>query len=71
MTTVLSLLFVFTSFFVSINGHGYLIDPPARSSAWLVDQSFRQCCTYHNHMEMFCGGTQQQWAVHGAFITKL
>jgi len=50
---------------VSIYGHGYLLDPVARSSAWLVDQSFKQCCTYSNHMEMFCGGIQHQWNAHG------
>lgn len=62
---MLSLLVVFTSCFISIYGHGYLYDPPARSTAWLVDSSFKQCCTYPNHMEMFCGGTQHQFGVNG------
>ncbi|CAM4892243.1 unnamed protein product [Rotaria socialis] len=65
MITMLGLLYVFTSCFASIYGHGYLLDPVARSSAWLVDQSFKQCCTYPNHMEMFCGGTQHQWNTQG------
>ncbi|CAF0739159.1 unnamed protein product [Rotaria sordida] len=45
-------------------GVGIVYYPVARSSGWLVDQSFKQCCTYSNHMEMFCGGTQLQWNVH-------
>ncbi|CAF1289427.1 unnamed protein product [Adineta ricciae] len=65
MNTILRISFFLTYCFTAISGHGYLINPPARSSAWLVDQSFRQCCTYSNHMEMFCGGTQHQWATHG------
>jgi len=41
------------------------LDPVARSSAWLVDSSFKDCCTYSNHMEMFCGGINHQWNQHG------
>ncbi len=47
-----------------IDGHGYLADPPARSSAWLFDKDFSKCCRYYNHLEMSCGGTYQQWAVN-------
>jgi len=67
MTMMLGLLFFLTSCLVSIDGHGYLLDPAARSSAWLVDQSFRQCCTYTNHMAMSCGGLQHQWTTNGCF----
>ena len=49
-----------------ISGHGYLADPPARSSAWLFDQSFADCCTYHDHIQMFCGGMYRQWTVNGS-----
>lgn len=62
------LLGVFLSlsiYIVSVHSHGYLLDPVARSSAWLVDPTFRQCCTYSNHMEMFCGGIQHQWNSQG------
>ena len=51
----------------SIDGHGYLFDPVARSSAWLVDESFKQCCTYEGHMEMYCGGVGHQWNSNGSF----
>ena len=44
--------------------HGYLADPPARSSAWLFDDDFKACCKYFNHNEMFCGGTHRQWTVN-------
>jgi len=64
MTALLGLLCFLVSCLVSVNGHGYLLDPVARSTAWMVDQSFKQCCTYSNHMEMFCGGLQSQWNVH-------
>ncbi len=50
---------------ISIDGHGYLFEPVARSSAWLVDSSFRECCTWPQHMEMFCGGLGHQWRVNG------
>jgi hypothetical protein len=61
-------LFVFFSFYlISINGHGYLFEPIARSSAWLVDPSFKTCCTYSGHMEMFCGGVGHQWNTNGCF----
>lgn len=53
------------SFFLACHGHGYLADPPARSSAWLFDSDFVECCSYYNHMEMFCGGTYYQWIVNG------
>ncbi|CAF3466509.1 unnamed protein product [Rotaria socialis] len=46
-------------------GHGYLADPPARSSAWLMDRDFRACCTYYEHTQMFCGGINHQWSVNG------
>lgn len=48
-----------------IHGHGYLADPLARSSAWLFDQSFADCCTYHDHLQMSCGGMHRQWSVNG------
>jgi len=43
------------------NEHGYLIEPPSRSSAWLVDEDFNECCQYFDHAEMFCGGKRNQW----------
>jgi len=57
------LLFVFQSIYLfnQITGHGYLADPPARSSAWLYDRTFPQ---YYNHLEMSCGGTYHQWTIN-------
>ncbi len=53
------------TFFQQCHGHGYLADPPARSSAWLFDDDFITCCQYYNHMEMFCGGAHYQWVING------
>lgn len=61
-------LFVFLSFYlILINGHGYLFEPIARSSAWLIDPAFKDCCTYPGHMEMFCGGVGHQWNSNGFY----
>ncbi|CAF3730305.1 unnamed protein product, partial [Adineta steineri] len=62
---MLKLLVFFFFCLISINGHGYLLEPIARSSAWLVDPSFKDCCTYEGHMEMFCGGVGHQWNTNG------
>ena len=55
----------YSTFFEQCHGHGYLADPPARSSAWLFDDDFNACCQYYNHMEMFCGGANYQWNING------
>ncbi|CAF4209973.1 unnamed protein product [Adineta steineri] len=55
------ILIVFFYCITSTYGHGYLLEPVARSSAWLVDPSFKQCCTWPQHNEMFCGGIGHQW----------
>ena len=47
--------------FERCDGHGYLADPPARSSAWLFDSDFASCCSYYDHAQMFCGGVYNQW----------
>ena len=47
------------------HGHGYLLDPPARSSAWLFDPDFKACCQHFNHYEMSCGGSYRQWTLNG------
>jgi hypothetical protein len=56
-------------FFEQCYGHGYLADPPARSSAWLFDSDFTSCCQYYNHMEMFCGGAYYQWIINGKHLS--
>ena len=66
MFTLVGLLLL-CSILSSIDTHGYLFDPVARSSAWLVDESFKQCCTYPGHMEMYCGGVGHQWNSNGSF----
>ena len=63
MLLTAAILFCFGVTFV--DAHGYLFEPVARSSAWLVDPSFKPCCTYEGHMEMFCGGVGHQWNSNG------
>ncbi|UJR32265.1 hypothetical protein I4U23_019730 [Adineta vaga] len=60
-----NLLILFSFYLISIDAHGYLFEPIARSSAWLTDPSFKDCCTYSGHMEMFCGGIGHQWNNNG------
>ncbi|KAK3095453.1 hypothetical protein FSP39_014853 [Pinctada imbricata] len=45
-----------------VEGHGYLLSPPGRSTMWLVGYS-----TPHNyqHNELFCGGFPVQWWMNG------
>lgn len=64
---LLSLLIVCSFCSLRIHGHGYLFEPIARSSAWLVDADFKACCSYESHMEMFCGGVGHQWNTNGEF----
>lgn len=47
-----------------VNGHGFLFDPPARSSAWLVDSDFKHLANY-DHNQMYCGGFLKQWQENG------
>lgn len=64
------LFLLFCCYLTSINGHGYLFEPIARSSAWLVDPDFKACCSYESHMEMFCGGVGHQWNSNGCSRKK-
>ncbi|XP_022323006.2 uncharacterized protein LOC111124444 [Crassostrea virginica] len=38
--------------------HGYMIDPPQRSSMWRVYPGFTP---NYNDMELYCGGRERQW----------
>ena len=48
-----------------VNGHAYLSEPPSRSSAWLIDPDFVDCCKNYNYNQMFCGGFKKQWEENG------
>ena len=61
---VLAFLLAVTSF-LSTHQHAYLSDPPSRSSAWLVDKDFVECCQNYNYNQMFCGGFAKQWGENG------
>jgi hypothetical protein len=45
-----------------ISGHGRLLDPPARSSAWREDPV--RFPMYYDDNQMFCGGFFTQWTTH-------
>ncbi|XP_041349372.1 uncharacterized protein LOC121368698 [Gigantopelta aegis] len=50
-------LFVF-----QVQGHGILLDPPGRSSLW---REGHDVIPNYQDNELFCGGFQNQWEVHG------
>ncbi|XP_054166723.1 uncharacterized protein LOC128964190 [Oppia nitens] len=43
------------------NGHGYIADPPSRSSAWRF--GFKTPKNYNDN-QLFCGGFDNQWKVN-------
>ncbi|XP_044312789.1 uncharacterized protein LOC123037201 [Drosophila rhopaloa] len=59
-----SIGFIFaTSFsFMTCNGHGRLIEPPSRASAWRF--GFQTPPDYNDH-ELYCGGFTRQWKRNG------
>ncbi len=61
----IKIFILLSTFIYTTQQHGYLIDPPARSSAWLVDEDFNECCQEFNHNQMFCGGKNHQWSDNG------
>ncbi|XP_070073557.1 uncharacterized protein [Drosophila takahashii] len=55
--------FFATSFFLmTSNGHGRLIEPPSRASAWRF--GFQTPPDYNDH-ELYCGGFTRQWKING------
>nr|XP_023020670.1 uncharacterized protein LOC111509205 [Leptinotarsa decemlineata]XP_023020671.1 uncharacterized protein LOC111509205 [Leptinotarsa decemlineata]XP_023020673.1 uncharacterized protein LOC111509205 [Leptinotarsa decemlineata]XP_023020674.1 uncharacterized protein LOC111509205 [Leptinotarsa decemlineata] len=52
------LLVVSSTLLSQIDGHGRLIEPPSRSSAWRY--GFNTPHNYNDH-ELFCGGFTRQW----------
>ncbi|XP_011188170.2 uncharacterized protein LOC105215758 [Zeugodacus cucurbitae] len=51
-------LFFFTANLPACNGHGRLIEPPSRASAWRY--GFQTPPNYNDH-ELYCGGFTRQW----------
>ncbi|XP_016958859.1 uncharacterized protein LOC108030488 [Drosophila biarmipes] len=58
----IGLLFATSYSFMSCNGHGRLIEPPSRASAWRF--GFPTPPDYNDH-ELYCGGFTRQWKVNG------
>ncbi|XP_017065794.2 uncharacterized protein LOC108104322 isoform X2 [Drosophila eugracilis] len=63
LVTMWSTCLLFFSFcFMTCNGHGRLIDPPGRASAWRF--GFKTPPDYNDH-ELYCGGFTRQWKRNG------
>ncbi|XP_043661582.1 uncharacterized protein LOC122625558 [Drosophila teissieri] len=64
LVTKLCIAFFFAalSFTMSCNGHGRLIEPPSRASAWRF--GFQTPPDYNDH-ELYCGGLNRQWKRNG------
>lgn len=56
--TGLLLLLVLLTLVALCNGHGRLIEPPSRASAWRY--GFSTPPNYNDH-ELYCGGFNRQW----------
>nr|KAG5691648.1 hypothetical protein BaRGS_022923 [Batillaria attramentaria] len=46
----------------SVDGHGYVMDPPQRSSLWRFGYNTP---VNNNDNQLFCGGAKRQWKVNG------
>ncbi|KAB0791041.1 hypothetical protein PPYR_02841 [Photinus pyralis] len=57
-----SLVLVLIAHLGNVNGHGRLIEPPSRASAWRY--GFDTPHNYNDH-ELFCGGFTRQWQANG------
>lgn len=60
--TVAILAIILYAILPSINGHGRLIEPPSRASAWRY--GFDTPHNYNDH-ELYCGGYTRQWVKNG------
>ncbi|CAL4060793.1 unnamed protein product, partial [Meganyctiphanes norvegica] len=61
-TSVAALLSFLSWAPMQIQGHGRLIQPPSRSSAWRY--GFTTPPNYNDH-ELYCGGYSRQWNING------
>ncbi|KAK5638704.1 hypothetical protein RI129_012999 [Pyrocoelia pectoralis] len=57
-----SVAFILLAYLTTVNGHGRLIEPPSRASAWRY--GFDTPHNYNDH-ELFCGGYTRQWQKNG------
>lgn len=56
------LLILICTLCTNCNGHGRLIEPPSRASAWRY--GFPTPPDYNDH-ELYCGGFTRQWKTNG------
>ena len=55
---ILAIVFGVFSWVCYVDGHGYMIQPPQRSSVWREPEFEDIAEKNHNDMELFCGGFQ-------------
>lgn len=55
---VFAVILTLTYYTKPLNGHGRLIEPPSRASAWRY--GFNTPHNYNDH-ELYCGGFTRQW----------
>ncbi|XP_026839378.1 uncharacterized protein LOC26526448 [Drosophila erecta] len=58
----IAFFFAASNFTMLCNGHGRLIEPPSRASAWRF--GFETPPDYNDH-ELYCGGLNRQWKTNG------
>lgn len=58
----IAFFFAASIFAMSCNGHGRLVEPPGRASAWRF--GFQTPPDYNDH-ELNCGGLSRQWQRNG------
>ncbi|XP_057377318.1 uncharacterized protein LOC130698646 [Daphnia carinata] len=59
-SSVLLFVVIFSSNIVNVDSHGYMYDPPGRSSMWRVGFSVPEDSKNYNDMELNCGGREAQ-----------
>lgn len=67
MHSYLALFFAFFQFVQRINGHGRLMDPPARNSMWRF--GFPNPVNYNDN-ELYCGGYSGNPAISKSIVFK-
>jgi hypothetical protein len=67
MKLILSLAILIAVNICQIKGHGRLLVPPARSSAWREDS--RTFAPDYNDNQMFCGGFYTQYSLNSKIFS--
>lgn len=58
MLRIINFSLIIASIIIGCHGHGRLIEPPSRATAWRF--GFNTPANYNDH-ELYCGGFTRQW----------